>query len=137
MIALIAIALTVLAINLALLSASMVGFGHWLALHEQPHQRSMLARLRLIYGVLVLLLLATLAQVGIWAAVFCLLGEFADYATAFYFSAVNFATLGYGDMTMGAQWRMLGPLEAINGSLMLGLFASVLFAALQRVLQRR
>jgi hypothetical protein len=37
-----------------------------------------------------------------------------DYATAFYHSAVNFTTLGYGDIVMPPGWRLLSPLEAAN-----------------------
>ena len=64
----------------------------------------------------------------IWAVV-RLLGEFDDFATAMYHSAVNFATLGYGDIVMSERWRMLGPLEAANGILMFGVSTSVMTAA--------
>lgn len=34
---------------------------------------------------------------------------------------------------MPERWEMLGPLEAVNGSLMLGLSAAMLFTVLSRV----
>ena len=37
-----------------------------------------------------------------------------------YHSAVNYATLGYGDIVMSPRWRPLGPLQAINGALAFG-----------------
>jgi hypothetical protein len=46
------------------------------------------------------LLANSLLQVGLWAAVFVLVGQFEQYSEAFYHSAVNFATLGYGDVVM-------------------------------------
>jgi hypothetical protein len=49
-------------------------------------------------GVMLIPLTALLAQVGVWASVFVLCGALPDYATAFYHSAVNFTTLGYGDI---------------------------------------
>jgi hypothetical protein len=52
---------------------------------------------------------------------------------AFYHSAVNYTTLGYGDIVMSAQWRPLGPLEAASGVLMGGLAAAVLFAVLTQL----
>jgi hypothetical protein len=64
-------------------------------------------------------------------------GEFADFEEAFYHSAVNFTTLGYGDIVMSRRWRLLGPLEAVNGSLMLGLSAAMLFTVLGRVAEAR
>ncbi len=39
-----------------------------------------------------LALVGHLVEMGIWALVFELCGEFSDFATAFYHSAVNFTT---------------------------------------------
>src|SRR4029077_16624841 len=64
-------------------------------------------------------LVAHLIEIAIWA-VFLVCGEFSDFATAYYHSAVNYTTLGYGDVIMTPSWRMLGPLEAANGILMFG-----------------
>jgi hypothetical protein len=86
---------------------------------------------------LLALLAAALAQVALWAGVFVLCGEFADFEEALYHSAVNFTTLGYGDIVMSRRWRLLGPLEALNGSLMLGLSTAMLFTVLGRVAEAR
>jgi hypothetical protein len=87
-----------------------------------------------VLGAALAALLATaLAQMAAWAAAFLLCGEFADPEDALYHSAVNFTTLGYGDIVMSRRWRLLGPLEAANGSLMLGLSAAMLFVVLGRV----
>lgn len=75
-------------------------------------------------------------QMAIWALVFVNLGEFTDFATAFYHSTVNFATLGYGDIVMSEKRRLLGALEAVNGVLMIGLSTSVLFTILSALMQR-
>ncbi|WP_165068822.1 ion channel [Paludisphaera rhizosphaerae] len=88
-------------------------------------------------GVMVILLVALLMQVGEWALAFVLCGALPDFATAFYHSAVNFTTLGYGDIVMAAGWRLLGPLEAANGVLMFGLSASAMFAVTSRLLDLR
>jgi hypothetical protein len=88
-------------------------------------------------GVHLILLTALLAQVAVWACGFLLCGALPDYATAFYHSAVNFTTLGYGDIVMPSGWRLLGPLEAANGVLMFGLSASAMFAVTNRLLELR
>lgn len=67
-----------------------------------------------------------LLQFATWAAVFVAIGQFDHYTEAFYFSAVNFTSLGYGDIVMDPEWRLLGPLEAANGVLMFGLSAGLL-----------
>jgi len=87
-----------------------------------------------VLGTVLTALLATaLTQIALSAAAFLLCGEFVDFEAVFYHSAVNFTTLGYGDIVISRHWRLLGPLEAVNGSLMLGLSAALLFAALARL----
>jgi hypothetical protein len=86
---------------------------------------------------LLALLVSALVQIALWAGAFLLCGEFADFEAAFYHSAVNFTTLGYGDIVMSRRWRLLGPLEAVNGSLMLGLSAAMLFTVMGRVAEAR
>jgi hypothetical protein len=83
------------------------------------------------------LLANSLFQVGLWAAVFVLVGQFEQYSEAFYHSAVNFATLGYGDVVMEPPWRMLGALEAISGILMLGLSTATLSTVFSKLLLLR
>ena len=90
-----------------------------------------------VMGVHLILLTALLGQVAVWAGAFLLCGALPDYATAFYHSAVNFTTLGYGDIVMPPGWRLLGPLEAANGVLMFGLSASAMFAVTNRLLELR
>lgn len=80
--------------------------------------------------VLLILFVGHLVQIGIWAVLFIFLGEFGDFATAFYHSAVNFASLGYGDIVMSEKWRLLGALEASNGVLMFGLSAGTILAVM-------
>jgi hypothetical protein len=88
-------------------------------------------------GVTLILLTALLAQVAVWAGAFLLCGALPDYATAFYRSAVNFTTLGYGDIVMPSGWRLLGPLEAANGVLQFGLSASAMSGVTNRLLELR
>jgi hypothetical protein len=84
-----------------------------------------------------LLVAAQLVQIAAWAALFVGCGEFDDYATAFYHSAVNFTTLGYGDVVMSPAWRLLGPLEAVAGMLMFGVSTAVLFTVTERLIRLR
>ena len=90
-----------------------------------------LPTLRVIWGVMLLLLLGNIAQIGVWALLFRLLGEFANFDSAFYHSAVNFSTLGYGDIVMSDKHRLLGPIEGLNGVLMIGVSTAVLLSAFQ------
>ena len=80
---------------------------------------------------------AHLIQIALWALVYLLCGEMAIFETAFYFSAQNYTALGYGDVVLSQRWRLLGPLEAINGLLLFGLSTAVMFAALSRLITNR
>ena len=48
---------------------------------------------------------------------------------------MNFTSLGYGDVAMNRKWKFLGPLEALDGVLMLGMTAAALMAILQRMIK--
>ena len=72
-----------------------------------------------------------------WALLFVYLGEFADFATAFYHSTVNFTSLGYGDIVMSEENRLLGGLEAANGVLMFGLSAGSILTIMNGMFNRR
>ncbi len=92
----------------------------------------------IIAAVTVLLALAAhLIEIAAWAVVFVLCGEFAHFAAAFYHSAVNYTSLGYGDVVMSAPWKLLGPLETADGMLMFGVSTAMLFAVILRLLQTR
>ena len=82
-------------------------------------------------------LVAHLIEIAIWAVLFLVCGEFSDFGTAYYHSAVNYTTLGYGDVIMTPAWRVLGPLEAANGMLMFGVSTAIIFAVMQRLIQAR
>jgi hypothetical protein len=80
---------------------------------------------------------AHLIEIALWAVLFVLCGEFQEFGTAYYFSAVNYSTLGYGDLLLTPSWRLLGPLEATNGALMFGVSAAMVFAVIQRLVLAR
>ena len=80
---------------------------------------------------------AHLIEIAWWAILFIFCGEFREFGTAYYHSAVNYTTLGYGDLLMTPAWRLLGPLEAANGMLMFGVSTAMIFAVMQRLIQAR
>ena len=108
--------------------------------HEQKLGRlgtGLSVDLPIVAMVILLALVAHLAEIAVWAVLFIVCGEFADFGMAFYHSAVNYTTLGYGDVIMTPSWRLLGPLEAADGSLMFGLSTTMAFAVILRLVQAR
>ena len=82
-------------------------------------------------------LAAHLAEVALWAVLYLICGEFADFGTAYYHSAVNYTSLGYGDLIMSPSWKLLGPLETANGMLLFGVSTAMIFAVIQRLVEAR
>jgi hypothetical protein len=93
--------------------------------------------LRIVVLVISLALAAHLVEIALWAGLFILCGEFQVFGIAYYHSAVNYTTLGYGDLIMTPAWRLLGPLEAADGSLMFGVSTAMTFAVVLRLIQAR
>lgn len=77
---------------------------------------------------------AHLIEIALWSVLFIFCGEFKDLGVAYYHSAVNYSTLGYGDIIMSPAWRLLGPLEAADGALMFGVSTAMIFAVIQRLI---
>ena len=97
------------------------------------------ASTRPLLSAMVIMMAGNFVQILLWGFLFVLLNEFDDYHVAIYHSAVNFASLGYGDIVMGKEWKMLGALEAVSGVLMLGMTSAALMAILSQLMkvQRR
>jgi hypothetical protein len=80
-------------------------------------------------------MLGNFIQIVIWGVLFIGLGEFSELYEAVYHSAVNFTSLGYGDVVMSARWKLMGPLEAANGVLMFGMTSAALMVILQQLIK--
>jgi voltage-gated potassium channel Kch len=93
---------------------------------RRSHIVAMIAAVVGIFGVLTV-------EVWLWAACYLALGIAAEFETALYFSTATFATVGYGDIVAGEDWRLLTALEGINGFLLIGWSTAYLVAAGIRV----
>ena len=80
-----------------------------------------------------IMLTAHLFEVILWAAVTMLSGEIHGFVPALYYSAGNYTTLGSGEVVRSIQWRLMGPLEALDGMLLMGISTALLFAIIQRI----
>ena len=75
---------------------------------------------------------ATLIEAGVWAAVYLGVDALGDFETAFYFSVVTYTTLGFGDVVIGEEWRILSAFEAVNGVMMFGWTTALVVVAIHR-----
>lgn len=73
----------------------------------------------LVVAVLVVLGVQSVS-VWIWATVFLAAGAVPTLETGLYFALTCYTTLGFGDITLSSDWRLLSGLTAANGFLNFG-----------------
>lgn len=73
------------------------------------------------------------AQIWVYAFVYLALGEFSSVETALYFSTSTFTTVGFGDIVLQDEWRMLSAAESANGFLLIGWSTAFLVAVTGRL----
>jgi Ion channel len=83
------------------------------------------------------LLLIHLAGITVWALFYWWRECLPDAESAFYFSGVTYATIGYGDLVLERPWRLLAPVEGLTGILMCALSAGFYFALVSRIVASR
>ncbi|ARE41773.1 Kef-type K+ transport system putative NAD-binding component [Rhodovulum sp. P5] len=125
---LILLTIIVFALGFWFAETAITRFNPWLV--RRPHPPKLV--LVLVAAVLVLLSAMT-ASVWLWAYAFLLLGIFPSLEPAAYFALVAFTTLGFGDILLPIEWRILGGMAAANGLLNIGLYTALLVEALRRV----
>lgn len=101
----------------------------------KPAPAGFLAGIRPLLVAMLMMMAGNFLQIVLWGLLFLRLGEFGELYEAIYHSAVNFTSLGYGDVVMSKEHKLLGPLEALNGVLMLGMTAAALMAILQHLIK--
>ena len=85
------------------------------------------------------LLLLNCSQAILWALMYFYvpnMTEFESLEQAIYFSFVTFTTLGYGDITVHTDFRILSGIEAINGMLLIGWSTALMYATMQEIWKR-
>jgi len=63
--------------------------------------------------------------------------ELPDLETALYFSMVTFTSVGYGDVVLSGNWRMLASLQGANGVMLFGWTTALIFYVIQTVYRRK
>jgi voltage-gated potassium channel len=133
----IAAAVVLLAVTLCLQVAGITGLIEWLkrVLARDRHKPGPVHSAKLVVESLLAILVLHLLTIFVWAACYRLCC-FSSWDLAFYFSATSYSTVGYGDVVLPPQWRLLGPAESILGVLMCGISVSILFALVSRLVDR-
>jgi hypothetical protein len=110
------------------LAAAFRSLRHWLS-WAQTFWRST--------GLLIVVAAATILmhmiEITVWAVFYTWIRAMPDLDTSLYFSAVTYTTVGYGDLLLPKQWRLVGGVEALTGIFMCGWSAAFFFAVANRI----
>ena len=132
-----AVGSAVSAINI-LLHAAVTLIAIWIA--RISARRNASHSLLFLSGVMIatslVLMAAHTLEVFVWSLAYAIVNAAPDDANLVYFAFVNYTTLGYGDVTPLAKWRLLGPMTALNGVLMIGWSTALIFEVLIRAIGR-
>lgn len=125
---------------LMLFSILIAGLSYWLMetllmrmrlwLTRAPHRPKLIA---VLCVAAVWIMAQMTAGVWAWALTMLALGVFDTLELAVYFALVAFTTLGFGDVLLPVEWRLLGGMAAANGLLNIGLVTALLVEALRQV----
>jgi hypothetical protein len=99
----------------------------------QSRHRKKLMHLFSVGGVVLLMFFVSVIEVLVWSVTYLWLDALEGFEEATYFSMVTFTTLGYGEIVLDEQWRLLASFEAANGIIMFGWTTAIVLAVVQRV----
>jgi ABC-type sugar transport system permease subunit len=86
--------------------------------------------------VILAVFIAHVIEIWIWAALYYFEASISEIPTleaAVYFSTSSFTTVGFGDLVLSEDWRLLSSIEAINGMILFGWSTAFIFAVIRRV----
>ena len=130
----IGIAVFMLVVTTAIHAVGMVLALHAIQKYEgESSKHPRLSRIYRVSGIILLMFLASIMEVLVWASTFLALNAIQGLEKALYFSMVTFTTLGYGEIVLNEQWRLLASFEAANGIIMFGWSTAIVIAVVQRV----
>jgi hypothetical protein len=77
------------------------------------------------------LMCAHVAEIAVWAGYLALTGTTVQNAEIFEFAFENYTALGYGDALPADGRRLLGPIIALNGLLLIGWSVAIIFEVMR------
>ena len=93
---------------------------HVLRSHTRIFRKQAIMPLTLLLAATVGIIAIHTMEIWVYALLYLQLDAFSDFEHALYFSTVTYATIGYGDVVMPHQWRILGAIEGAAGIILLG-----------------
>lgn len=72
-------------------------------------------------------------EIWLFALAYIVLGAVPQLEPALYFSTISYSTVGYNDLHVAAEWRLLGAFESVLGIFLLGWSTAFFFRMIGRI----
>ena len=95
------------------------------------HLHAFLRMTSLLFVTMTGLMCAHVAEIGIWSLYYGFAGFTPKGMTAFEFAFENYTALGYGNPVPPEGKRLIGPLTALNGLLLIGWSVAIIFEVMR------
>ena len=74
---------------------------------------------------------AHMVEITVWSIYYLWNGLKLNNATFFEFAFENYTALGYGDVVADGGYRLIGPITALNGLLLIGWSVAIIFEVMR------
>ena len=125
-------------IFVSLLNFALHGIVTGIIIVATRHTATITEHLSLFFRVTALLTITTttlmcahLAEISVWAVFYSFAKIELQNVSSFEFAFENFTALGYGDTVAGEGYRLIGPITALNGLLLIGWSVAIIFEVLR------
>ncbi len=76
---------------------------------------------------------AHIVQIWIWAMFYLAIGVMPDLEEALYFSTSSFTTVGFGDLYLDKEWRLVSSFQSANGFILFGWSTAFIFEVMSKL----
>lgn len=76
---------------------------------------------------------AHIVQIWIWAVFYMMIGVMPDLEEALYFSTSAFTTVGFGDIFLDKDWRLVSSFQSANGFILFGWSTAFIFEVMSKL----
>jgi len=95
------------------------------------HLHAFMRMTALLTVTVICLMGAHVCEIGVWGLFYDLSGVHTREATAFEFAFENYTALGYGNPVPPEGRRLIGPITALNGLLLIGWSVAIIFEVMR------
>ncbi|PCI56120.1 MAG: K+ channel TrkA-N [Alphaproteobacteria bacterium] len=76
---------------------------------------------------------AHIVEIWVWAVFYLYIEVLPDLESALYFSTTTFTTVGYGDVFLDKDWRLVSAFQSANGFILFGWSTAFIFEIMSKL----